>query len=1364
MISHAPTATSASASRRTLQSSSRRQGVALIRRFLLWSSPSLPRHLPHDGSLTTTSTPGLLVIPQGAPPTASIAITHHRASAGAVTIPVTDPPPIRKSTHPLHRCAAARDSQRSTQPLAQARYRRLPPLHLQRRFLRKLGSYGARVVDYGEVNVVTRLAVNFRELIGCLRSHPVLQRGTVVRWIDVNLPLGRRQQARLIDALHVDSRDDRRLLRDFFSTRAEHASCAGRLPVLFSKRLVLFDLPILLFSAASDRALDPSACANLDQCPETTLESALVVVMAERGLVLTVRDGWGDDTFREVWRTLLDPAASVLRDACVAPTPRSKPPRAARAGARSARRPTPTRAFSRTSRDVRATAASPSPPAQPAATSDRPKPKPRAKRRRDRGRSSTSRDSVDASGADGARVRRVRGSAVASATRARGDRSPTRRGGGRADASSGASGGRVRRVRRPVSREGGPVEASAGSRALRDRSPTGRGQETVSDAGRDRGGDGGTSDRRRSDGDGDGDGGVVDSPRQTRSGAADRGVDGDGSAAAAAAAAPAAAPGGKSATAPAAVSAGGVASPDKDLRAASAPASAPLATHPLGGSGRGGGSGSSSGKLEQATSPPPSTPAPTARAPSPPPQELGAQLPMPPPDTPAPPPQQAVLLPSVSPPRIVPLVPALAPLRRTCCLGRPDASACPHSPRLSYDPLQPIACTPSPIPAPGPANGRLVAPSLRPAAFSLSMPVAVTRSLSASCVGASAAVSRSTWAAPVGLRVAVASPAGAAIGRMSWPAVCCPSPHATGPHTPTRIEHGGWHTLADTAAAATGVRSTNAAAATRSGCSTRPPLAHTTTAATPPPSSPAQRIPVRVRRKAASALMAALLHATVSASLPILHTLSVIISAVSEGALSRNGRLKLSKAEAKEHIIRAARRQLKCINRMLIPAQSLVQTFARCPYPRALDAGIRPAMDAVKERCDFVSQLIATHESDADAHLAAVRDTQQDLMGKTMFLLTIISAVFLPLSFIEGVYGMNFNSIPEVHWSWGYRYFWTLSGSVAALVLLTFVPICFGLGICAMLPTHFGLLYRRTRLFVMARVAQRAAATNAADEEARMARERTRASALYFCATADSDAESDAESNASLPEAPPDGTAAIAGDGEDDEEDDKDAEAEVETGRRAAKPRAGGAAAATRDADEDDEDAEVDAKPGGSAGGGGGRQAEREMRATAGAVVGRSGAVPVAAGADADAKSGGMTGGGGGRRSEQQPGTAAISHLHYLHPSVSAANTAGLLPTVAPHQTHPFPLPFPSVAYSQTFSPPTALSYVSQHAAMHQFPCGRSVPAAWASSAGGQRSASGACPPPAATIFGQLQQAAATQRSTREPAPRSGREVRRLDR
>lgn len=61
-------------------------------------------------------------------------------------------------------------------------------------------------------------------------------------------------------------------------------------------------------------------------------------------------------------------------------------------------------------------------------------------------------------------------------------------------------------------------------------------------------------------------------------------------------------------------------------------------------------------------------------------------------------------------------------------------------------------------------------------------------------------------------------------------------------------------------------------------------------------------------------------------------------------------------------------------------------------------------------------------------HMSLVSHRTNEVMKK----LTTVSVVFLPLSFLAGVYGTNFEHLPELHWRYGYLYFW----GVAALVVL----------------------------------------------------------------------------------------------------------------------------------------------------------------------------------------------------------------------------------------------------------------------------------------------------------------------------------------
>ncbi|MFN8256161.1 MAG: magnesium/cobalt transporter CorA [Bacteroidales bacterium] len=59
-------------------------------------------------------------------------------------------------------------------------------------------------------------------------------------------------------------------------------------------------------------------------------------------------------------------------------------------------------------------------------------------------------------------------------------------------------------------------------------------------------------------------------------------------------------------------------------------------------------------------------------------------------------------------------------------------------------------------------------------------------------------------------------------------------------------------------------------------------------------------------------------------------------------------------------------------------------------------------------------------------------------MNQVMKTLTIISTIFIPLTFIVGVYGMNFKYMPELGWHWGYYTIWGIMLSTIILMLIYF--------------------------------------------------------------------------------------------------------------------------------------------------------------------------------------------------------------------------------------------------------------------------------------------------------------------------------------
>jgi ATP-dependent Clp protease ATP-binding subunit ClpB len=55
---------------------------------------------------------------------------------------------------------------------------------------------------------------------------------------------------------------------------------------------------------------------------------------------------------------------------------------------------------------------------------------------------------------------------------------------------------------------------------------------------------------------------------------------------------------------------------------------------------------------------------------------------------------------------------------------------------------------------------------------------------------------------------------------------------------------------------------------------------------------------------------------------------------------------------------------------------------------------------------------------------AGLQDIVSHRTNEVMKRLTVVSVIFLPLTFLVGVYGMNFDVLPELRWHYGYAYFW----------------------------------------------------------------------------------------------------------------------------------------------------------------------------------------------------------------------------------------------------------------------------------------------------------------------------------------------------
>jgi len=98
---------------------------------------------------------------------------------------------------------------------------------------------------------------------------------------------------------------------------------------------------------------------------------------------------------------------------------------------------------------------------------------------------------------------------------------------------------------------------------------------------------------------------------------------------------------------------------------------------------------------------------------------------------------------------------------------------------------------------------------------------------------------------------------------------------------------------------------------------------------------------------------------------------------------------------------------------------------------------LRDVLDNLEGCDEEVRQLLLACEAvdeEADKH-------QSRQMDQTLYTLTVISAVFLPAQFLTGVWGMNFEDMPELQRSWGYEMFWAIA---IFMMLIVFIMLNFG--------------------------------------------------------------------------------------------------------------------------------------------------------------------------------------------------------------------------------------------------------------------------------------------------------------------------------
>ncbi|MCL2458776.1 MAG: magnesium/cobalt transporter CorA [Desulfobulbus sp.] len=133
--------------------------------------------------------------------------------------------------------------------------------------------------------------------------------------------------------------------------------------------------------------------------------------------------------------------------------------------------------------------------------------------------------------------------------------------------------------------------------------------------------------------------------------------------------------------------------------------------------------------------------------------------------------------------------------------------------------------------------------------------------------------------------------------------------------------------------------------------------------------------------------------------------------------------------------IQLLRREMVLARKVITPLREMLLALQRSESPLVQERN-RPyfhdVFDHTLRTIDTMDSLRDLLNGMLDIYLSSISNRTNEIMK----VLTIFASIFIPLTFIAGVYGMNFDYMPELHWRWAYPALWIF------FVLLTGFLLC----------------------------------------------------------------------------------------------------------------------------------------------------------------------------------------------------------------------------------------------------------------------------------------------------------------------------------
>jgi len=184
------------------------------------------------------------------------------------------------------------------------------------------------------------------------------------------------------------------------------------------------------------------------------------------------------------------------------------------------------------------------------------------------------------------------------------------------------------------------------------------------------------------------------------------------------------------------------------------------------------------------------------------------------------------------------------------------------------------------------------------------------------------------------------------------------------------------------------------------------------------------------RKMSADYLLYSMLDVVVDHYFLLLEKLGEEIDDIQDNMINRPGSESIA-------VFHKFKREMISLRKALWPLREVIGFLEREISPLVTPATqvyLRDLYDHTIQVIDTVENIRDTLSGMLDIYMSTINYKMNEIMK----VLTIIATIFIPLSFITGVYGMNFVYMPELHWKWGYPAVWGLMIAVTAGMLAYF--------------------------------------------------------------------------------------------------------------------------------------------------------------------------------------------------------------------------------------------------------------------------------------------------------------------------------------